>query len=156
MRFVAASAGPAWRGAEALAATCESAQLFADQAEIVRLAGSGLTLRAVATQLSALLKRPLPAEEARTWILAVERRVRRSRPDLVALQRQHCRELLAAMRNVRPCRPQLQVYRQHWWGCEAEPLRLRSRLDGEIADDLMRQPLRFLRDLPYLLAETGG
>jgi hypothetical protein len=106
--------------------------------------------------LSALCGRRVTYPEARRLVYQAEARLKRARPDLVALHRRQMLELIEAMRNVRRTSPRIAIYPERQGIYDRVPIRLRSRLTGESPEDLMRQPLRFLHDLPRLLAETGG
>jgi hypothetical protein len=156
MKFRAAQAGVHWRGAEWLAPLCEQADLFVDQAEAARLATAGLGIGALARALSVLCRAPVPRRQARRWALQAEARLKRTRPDLVRRHRDQAAWVLECVRNVRPAQPLPHVYRERWFGYDREPVSLRSRLHGEAPEDLTRRPLRFLRDLGTLLAESAA
>jgi hypothetical protein len=156
MKFQADAERLLWQGRETIAALCEEAALWREEAEAVRLVTLALALPQVAERLATWLLRPVGLGEVRRWLCRAERLLKRLRPDLVERQRASMRELLGCLRNVRSSRPQPVVYQEHFWGYDREPIRLRSRLDGEVPDDLMRQPWRFLRDLPLLVADAGG
>lgn len=157
MRFLAREAGTHWLEWERLAALCEQAGLTSVQAEAARLVAGGYPLRQLAAALSARIGGRLNYPQAYHAARQAGIRIRRSRPDLAGLQRQEAVELLVCVRNVKPSRPGLCIYPEKWGTYDREPVRFRSRLMGEVPDDLIRHPLRFLRELPRLLAaSTAG
>ena len=156
MRFVAEQASTHWRGSELLAALCEGAGLTLEQAEAARLVAGGCRLDALPVALSAVLGEWVSGRQARRKAWEAGVRIRRSRPDLAGRHREQAVELLACMRNAWPSHPPVQVYAEKWGIHDRDPVRLRSRLDGEHPDDLVRHPLRFLRDLNRLLASSAA
>lgn len=154
MRFLAREAGRHWREWELLAALCEGAGLTSDQAEAARLVAGGCRIEHLAPALSEALGAWVSGRQARRKAWEAGVRIRRSRPDLAGQHRSEAADLLACMRNVCAANPAVAIYPAKWGVVDREPVRFCSRLDGEHVDDLVRHPLRFLRDLPYLLDPT--
>jgi hypothetical protein len=145
MTFRASEASLNWHGNERLASACEHAGLSPLHAVDARLVAAGCRLEAISAEIG------LGYREARKRVREAAKRLRQARPDLAAQHRREARELLACVRNIRPAQPAVAIYRERWWGHDAEPIRFVSRLDGQAPEDLTRSPWRFLRDLPRLL-----
>lgn len=155
MRFILAEAAPAWREWPAFGECCEAARLSAMQAEAARLASCFLSYREIGEALAWLLGYPLGVRHAREMTLGAERRLKRTLPHLVAIQRQEARALLLAVRNVRSQSQGVAVYRERFGVHDRDPVRFASRLTGECVEDLTEEPTRFLKDLPSLLTRAG-
>jgi hypothetical protein len=151
MRFILADAGRDWYEWQAFGEACEAARLSTIQAEAARLMSCHLSPREIASALSEISGTRVGGRTARQRIAEAEKRLKRTLPHLLALQRQKMRDLLAAMRNSRSCNPNIAIYREFMGVHDRDPVRFASRLEGECADDLMDQPGRFLKDLPSLL-----
>jgi hypothetical protein len=156
VRFLAREAGRQWQEWELLAALCETAGLTSDQAEAARLVASGCRIEHLAPALSEALGTWVSGRQARRKAWEAGVRIRHSRPDLAGGYRDYAVELLCCMRNVRACSPAVAIYPEKWGTHDREPIRFRSRLDGEHPDDLIRHPLRFLRHLPRLLDPSAA
>lgn len=155
MRFVAERAGRHWSSFEWLAALCEEAALWEIQAEAARLIVSGHPIRQLAPALSQVMQERINARRAQRQAWEAGVLIRRTRRDLAAQHRREARVILACVRNISPAHPGLQVYAEKWGTVDREPVRFRSRLDGEHPDDLVRHPIRFLRDLGRLYHTAG-
>lgn len=150
MRFTASRAGIRWQEAERLAEACEAAELTRPQAEAVRYAAEQLTYREIADAMG------VPYRTARSLTRKAESKLKHAHPGLVALQRRALRDLQSCIRNVRDTRPApIYVYRAIAGGHENTPVTLRPRPMGEVPEDLLHEPLRFLRELPQLLDEAA-
>jgi hypothetical protein len=154
MRFILADAGPVWHGWEAFGECCEAARLSVLQAEAARLAACFLSYQEIGEAMEWLLGYPVGARHACTKVLEAERRLKRTLPHLVALQRRDARELLHAVRNVRSKSQGIAIYRERFGVHDRDPVRFASRLVGECVEDLTEKPCRFLRDLPSLLTRV--
>ncbi len=126
-----------------LAQACEHAALTVVQAEAARLAGSRWGYRAIATSLN------LPYPKARGATRAAARKLAAANAHLVAAQRRELVEVLHCLRNRRSCRNAgIAVYApMPEGGWEAAPVRIVGRADGELPEDLLDDPLRFLVEL---------
>lgn len=116
------------------------------------MAGQGLTFREVAATLD------LPYSAARSATLAASRKLRRAHPHLVSADRAFLRDLFLCLRNVRgrvPSTPPVYAPLRGGGGYERNPVSLRPRPMGEVPEDLQQCPLRFLRELPHLLAQCA-
>jgi hypothetical protein len=154
MRFILADAGRDWYEWQAFGECCEAAALNVEQAEAARLAACFLSFAEIADALSALRGTRIGIRRTKDRVLSAEGRLKRCLPHLVRLQRQDARQLLAAMRNVRSSNPNIAIYREYLGVHDRDPVRFASRLEGECAEDLTEEPLRFLRDLPTLLCRV--
>lgn len=150
MRFIARERGPHWTN-EALADACEVARLSVEQAEAARLTADHLSYSEIALVLSSLSGRRVGVQAARAKAHSAEARLRAAHPALVALHHRRAREILRAIRNVRPAKVGILVYRGRLGTHDKEPVRFTSRLLGECPEDITREPGRFLKDLPALL-----
>jgi len=90
--------------------------------------------------------------------VAASRKLRRAHPHLVAIDRAFLRDMFHCLRNVRPRVPATPpVYAPlRGGGFEKRPVSLRPRPEGEVPEDLQLCPLRFLRELPRLLAQCAA
>lgn len=150
VRFVADRANWGSEG-RLLAQACEHAALTAIQAEAARLAAGRASYRAIAEILS------LPYQAARSATLKAETKLRRAHPHLVREQRRALRDLFDCLRNVTPrchARNPL-IYAPIPGGYDRRPVSLRPRAEGELPEDLLFEPLRFLRELPKLLEQCA-
>jgi hypothetical protein len=150
MLFAADQAPTHWCGAEWLAAVCEGAGLTVLQAEAAKLLVDGCSRERFPPALSVIMQERMTRKRAEFQAWQAGILIRRSRPDLAGEHRRQARELLACHRNRTACCPPVLVYPEHWGVVDREPVRLKSRLEGEHPDDLVRHPLRFLRDLGRL------
>jgi hypothetical protein len=155
MSFRAAAAGIHWQGLELLAGICERAGLSVDRAEAARLVAGGCPMERLAPALSEALGEWVSGRQARRKAWEAGVRIRRSRPDLARCHREQAVEMLGCMRNVVPANPPVCIYPEQWGTVGRDPVRFRSRLLGEAPEDLVRHPLRFLRDLPRLLEPSA-
>jgi len=131
---------------------CDNARLTRLQAEAARLAGQGQSFREVALALA------IPYSAARSATLAASRKLRRAHPHLISRDRAFLRDLYACLRNVRgpvPSTPPVYAPLPGGGGYERRPVSLRPRPMGEVPEDLQQCPLRFLRELPRLLAQCA-
>lgn len=146
MQITGAWESETWRQA------CDNARLTDVQAKAARLAGQGHTFREVADALA------LPYSAARSATLAASRKLRRAHPHLVSRDRAFLRDLYACLRNVRsrvPSTPPIYAPLRGGGGFEKRQVSLRPRPLGELPEDLQQCPLRFLRELPRLLAQCA-
>jgi len=141
-----------WDEDRLLAQASFDARLTRIQAEAARLAGRGANYRAIAQALG------IPTLAARRATLAASRKLRRAHPHLVDRDRRFLRDLYHCIRNVRPPAPaNPPVYAPlPGGGYAAQPVTLRPRPEGEVPEDLQLDPLRWLRELPRLLAQCAA
>ncbi len=152
MRFTIDDAGREWDHLQDLAQACVHADLTRSQAEAARLAAGNATFRAIAITLG------IPSLSARRTTIAASRKLRRAHPHLVQADREFLRDMFACIRNVpgRTNRNAL-IYRPlPGGGHERRPVSFRPRPEGEVPEDLSLCPLRFLRELPRLLAQCAA
>lgn len=126
-----------------LAQACEHAGLTRVQAEAARLAGAGATYRAIAVALS--LRYP----QARRTTIHASRKLQAAHPRHVRAQERFLRDVYWCLRNrAGGGHPKsMAIYApRSGGGYESEPVRLTARRMGELPEDLMGCPLRFLRE----------
>jgi DNA-binding CsgD family transcriptional regulator len=141
-----------WESGRLLAQACEHAGLTRKQTEAASLAAGGASYRAIASELG------IPILSARRTTLAASRKLRHAHPHLVALDRRFLRDLYACMRNVRgpvPATPPVYAALPGG-GHDSRPVSLRPRPEGECPEDLQLCPVRWLRELPRLLAQCAA
>ena len=137
---------------EALREACSYARLTANEAEAVRLTHQGHSYRHIA----AALGRPYPA--ARRIALAGIERLRRAHPQVTAADRAFLRDMFHCLRNVRgpvPATPPVYAPLPGGGGFDRRPVSLRPRPEGEVPEDLLHDPRRFLRELVRWLASSA-
>jgi hypothetical protein len=130
---------------------CDNARLTSIQAEAARLTARGCSYREIATALS------IPYPAARRAALSASEKLRRAHPHLIDRDRRFLRDLFQCLRNTRgrPGDPKVYAPLPGGAGYAKTPLTLRARPMGEVAEDLLLCPVRFLRELPRLLAQSA-
>lgn len=138
-----------WKGSnQAFAEACVHAGLTRMQTEAAGLWSRGYTYREIALALA------LPYPEAREATRRATRKLKGFYGYLKRTDRAWLREVLASIRNVTPSSNRLHVYAPlPGGGHDDQPLGMPAAPDGSRAEDLQQDGRRFLRSLPFLLAE---
>jgi hypothetical protein len=136
---------------ELFAQACDHARLTVTQADAARLAARGLTYREIAAELG------VSCLAARRATLSASQKLREAHAHLIDRDRRFLRQLFQCLRNVRARPGDPKIYAPlPSGGYDSQPLTLRSRAEGESVDDLLLCPVRFLRELPRLLAQCAA
>lgn len=140
---MASSASDQWKDELDLAYACDQANLTIRQAEAARLAAGSANYRAIALRLD------LSYRDARATVRHAAQKLRAAHPHLVREQERFARDLYWCLRNRRPCgnAPLLIYAPLAGGGYDSRPVSLRSRPEGELPEDLLDCPLRFIREL---------
>jgi DNA-binding CsgD family transcriptional regulator len=148
VKLVAEQSGKGRQTCAALAQAWDHANLTRTQAQAAALWSQGHTYRDIAAHLA------LTYQQARRIVRAAERKVKEHHSHLLALDRRTLKAILSCIRNIRPSGSgRLHVYAPlPGGGHDDQPYGMPARLDGECVED-HREPGRFLRALPWLLAQ---
>jgi len=142
-RFVAARAPVHWEGQAHLAQACDHANLTVQQAEAARLAAGRATYGAIALSLG------LSYVSSRRTVRHAAQKLRQAHPHLAQRQERFARDLHWCLRNRKPSgnAPVLIYAPLRGGGYDSRPVSLRPRPEGELPEDLLECPLRFIREL---------
>jgi hypothetical protein len=139
----------AWQGSQqAFAEACVHAGLTRVQTEAAGLWSRGATYREIALALA------VPYPDAKDWTRKGVRKLKGFYGYLRRTDRAWLKDVLASIRNVTPNSSRLHVYAPlPGGGHDDQPLGMPAAPDGSRAEDLASDGRRFLRRLPFLLAE---